>query len=236
MLVTNSSALIVPAQPPATNGAAAAPVFQEAPKPLISIPNPWAWFLWMALILALLAALYFGWRWWRRKPAVVVPPIPAHVRARRRLEQALAMIGEPKPFSILVSGTIREYLEERFDFRAPERTTEEFLHELQSSFLLTRGQKAGLADFLASCDLIKFAKYEPTETELRGLHQSALRLVNETEPRLAPAHVPPPVPNLPPGPPPAEAAQAVVANSQTPNPKPQTPIPNPQSAIHSPEA
>lgn len=207
MLVTNPSALIVPAQPPAANGGAAAPVFQEAPKPLISIPNPWAWFLWTALILALLASLYFGWRWWRKKPAVVVPPIPAHVRARRRLDQALAMIGEPKPFSILVSGTIREYLEERFNFRAPERTTEEFLHELQSSFLLTRGQKASLADFLAGCDLIKFAKYEPTETELRGLHQSALRLVNETEPRQAPANVPPPVPSLPPGPPPAVAPQ-----------------------------
>jgi hypothetical protein len=217
MLVTNSSALIVPAQPPLTNGAAAAPVFQEAPKPLISIPNHWAWFLWTVVILALLAALYFGWRWWRKKPALVIPPIPAHVRARRRLEQALAMIGEPKLFSILVSGAIREYLEERFDFRAPERTTEEFLHELQGSLLLTRDQKNSLAEFLASCDLIKFAKYEPTETELRGLYQSALRLVNETEPRLAPGGVAPPAPNAPPGAPPADA--------------PQSAIPNPQSAL-----
>ena len=215
MLVTNSSALIVPAQPPAAGGAAAAPVFQEAPKPLIYIPNHWAWFLWTLLILALLAALYFGWRWWRKKPALVIPPIPAHVRARRRLEQALAMIGEPKLFSILVSGAIREYLEERFDFRAPERTTEEFLHELQSSLLLTRDQKNSLAEFLASCDLIKFAKYEPTETELRGLYQSALRLVNETEPRLAPAGVAPPVPNAPPGAPSADASQPAVPNPQS---------------------
>ena len=111
MLVTNSSALIVPAQPPATNGAAAAPVFHEAPKPLIYIPNGWAWALWALAILAVLAALYAGWRWWKRKPAVVAPPVPAHVRARRKLEQALAMISEPKPFSILVSGAIREYLE-----------------------------------------------------------------------------------------------------------------------------
>ena len=194
MLVTNSSALIVPAQPPATNAAAAAPVFQDAPKPLIYIPNEWAWFLWTLVILALLAAGYFVWRWWRKKPVVVIPPVPAHVRARRKLEQALALISEPKPFSILVSGAIREYLEERFDFRAPERTTEEFLYELQNSMLLTRDQKSSLAEFLASCDLIKFAKYEPTETELRGLYQSALRLVNETEPRQAPANLPPPAP------------------------------------------
>jgi hypothetical protein len=209
MLVTNSSALIVPAQPPATNGAAA-PIFHEAPKPLIYIPNGWAWVVWTAVILALLAAIYFCWRWWRKKPALVTPPIPAHVRARRRLEQALAKIGEPKLFSILVSGAIREYLEERFDFHAPDRTTDEFLCELQSSLLLTRAQKSSLGEFLASCDLIKFAKYEPTEMELRGLYESALRLVNETETRVAPANVPPPVPSHPPAAPPTGAPQAAV--------------------------
>ena len=217
MIVTNSSALTAPVQPPITNGAAAPPIFHEAPKPLIYIPNGWAWVLWALAILALLAVLYFAWRWWKRKPTVITPPIPAHVRARRKLEQALAMISEPKPFSILVSGAIREYLEERFNFRAPERTTEEFLHELQSSSLLTRDQKQSLGEFLASCDLIKFAKYEPAETELRGLYQSALRLVNETGPRPDPANVPPAAPNPPP--------RSALAASQ------QSSIVAPQSAI-----
>ena len=87
-----------------------------------------------------------------------------------------------------------------FNFHAPDRTTEEFLYELQATNLLTAEQKQSLADFLASCDLIKFAKYEPTETELRGLHASALRLVNETEPRMvldslqSTVAAPPPVP------------------------------------------
>ena len=91
-------------------------------------------------------------------------------------------------------------MEERFEFHAPDRTTEEFLYELQESQLLTPSQKQSLADFLAGCDLIKFAKYEPTETELRALHASALRLVNETEPRLLPPDIqssqpaPPPIP------------------------------------------
>ena len=106
------------------------------------------------------------------------------------LEHALSLISEPKPFSIAVSGAIRVYLEERFQFHAPDRTTEEFLYELQESNLLTPEQKQSLADFLESCDLIKFAKYEPTETELRALHASALRLVNETEPREMPAKRP----------------------------------------------
>ena len=64
--------------------------------------------------------------------------------------------------------------------RAPERTTEEFLGELQSSALLSLTQKRSLADFLVRCDLVKFARDEPTVEQLRELHESALRFVDET--------------------------------------------------------
>ena len=95
---------------------------------------------------------------------------------------------------MLVSDTVRYYLEERFEIRAPERTTEEFLRELRSTDRLLKDQKESLGEFLASCDLVKFAKYEPGETELRGLHGSALRLVEETEP--TPAETVPPAPTI----------------------------------------
>jgi len=188
--MNSNSALIIPAQTPATTNAAP-PVFHEAIKPLIAIPNGWLWFFWIAGILILATAGWLLWRYWRRKAATILlaPPVPPHVHARRMLEHALSLISEPKPFSTAVSGAIRIYLEQRFEFHAPDRTTEEFLHELQASQLLTVEQKLSLAEFLASCDLIKFARYEPTETELRGLHASALRLVNETEPRVLPADV-----------------------------------------------
>jgi len=94
----------------------------------------------------------------------------------------LQWIEEPKPFCTLVSDTIRGYLEERFNFRAPERTTEEFLNELRETDLLMPDQKDSLGDFLQQCDLVKFARYEPTVVELRALHESAVRLVSETEP------------------------------------------------------
>jgi len=74
------------------------------------------------------------------------------------------------------------YLEERFTFRAPERTTEEFLRELSGTDLLAKPQKESLGEFLQSCDLVKFAKYEPGEKELRELHGAALNLVEETKP------------------------------------------------------
>ena len=153
-------------------------------KPPVAIPNGWEW-VWAALgVLAGAAVLFALWKWWQKRQAnlPVEPPVPAHIRAKQKLDEALALISQPKEFCILVSDTIRHYLEERFDFRAPERTTEEFLHELQSTELLAAEQKEKLGEFLESCDLVKFARYEPGEPELRELHNSAVRLVEETEP------------------------------------------------------
>lgn len=158
-------------------------------RPPVEIPSGWQWLIWAAAALALLAGAFWLWRAWKRRKAreEYVPPIPPHVRARRRIEDALRFISDPREFCILVSDALRAYLEERFEFRAPERTTEEFLRELKSTDLLSGAQKLSLADFLARCDLVKFARYEPAEVELRELHCSALRLVNETEPLEAPA-------------------------------------------------
>jgi hypothetical protein len=156
-------------------------------KPPLVIPSGWAWVLWVLGALALAALLFWAWRYWqkRRAQAAVIPVIPAHIRAKQKLQEALALIGQPREFCILVSDTIRTYLEERFEFHAPERTTEEFLHELRETHLLTRDQKDSLGEFLQQCDLVKFAKYEPGEPKLRDLHNSALRLVEETEPIMA---------------------------------------------------
>jgi len=157
-------------------------------KPPVEIPSGWAWLWWTLAALALAALLVWLWRVWSRRRALAppVPIIPPHVRAKQKLKDALEMIGQPREFCILVSDTLRQYLEERFDFRAPERTTEEFLYELKGTHLLTRDQKDSLSLFLERCDLVKFARYEPREPELRDLHTAAVRLVEETEPEPAP--------------------------------------------------
>ncbi len=176
--------MITTSPPPA---AALSPAVQDIRdiKPPIAIPNAWEWVWWTLGALVVLALLYFAWRYWqkRRSQIPVEPPVPAHIRAKQKLEEARALIAQPKPFCILVSDTIRAYLEEQFDFRAPERTTEEFLYELQATDLLLPEQKESLGKFLESCDLVKFAKYEPGEAELRELHGAAVRLVEETEPK-----------------------------------------------------
>jgi hypothetical protein len=172
----------------ATSQTAAAQDALRDIKPPVEIINVWLWVAIgaAALVLAAVAVgliLYFALK---KKPVVVPPSIPPHVRAKQKLKDALELISQPKPFCILVSDTLRSYLEERFRFHAPERTTEEFLHELQATDRLLPDQKESLGEFLKRCDLVKFAQYEPREPELRELHDSAVRLVEETEPAPAP--------------------------------------------------
>jgi len=176
-LVTNPPAPPAPALPQSV-----ADIRDIAPP--VDIPSGLAWVWWgLAVVVVLLVALAL-WFWRRKQPqqTLRVPTLPAHVRAKMKLLDALQLISQPKPFVIAVSDTTRNYLEERFDFRAPERTTEEFLLDLQKTDRLTRDQKESLSGFLERCDLVKFAKYEPGESELRDLHGSAVRLVEETEP------------------------------------------------------
>jgi hypothetical protein len=157
-------------------------------KPPIEIASGTAWIWWIVLMVAIAVAAFLLSYWLKRRKLNVVlpPPVPPHIRAKKKLKEALALITQPKPFVVAVSDTARSYLEERFNFRAPERTTEEFLRELAGTKLLLPDQKDSLGNFLESCDLVKFAKYEPGEKELMDLHGSALRLIEETEPQPQP--------------------------------------------------
>ncbi len=156
-------------------------------KPPVEIMSAWTL---VAIILGVLAAiaLLIGLIILivvlivRKRRGQLPPVIPPHERAKLKLNDALRLISQPKPCVIAISDALRCYLEERFDFHAPERTTEEFLHEMQATQLLNTDQKQSLAAFLQRCDLVKFARFEPVEKELRDLHAAALQLVVETEP------------------------------------------------------
>ena len=197
---TNSAALSLPSSP--TNSASATNGLHDIRAP-VEIPNGWVWLWWMLALLTVAALGYWLWRYWQRGRTEGPLPekiIPSHDRARQRLREAEALLDQPKPFCIAVSDTIRIYLEERFELHAPERTTEEFLYELQSSHELTPPQKETLGEFLGVCDLVKFARHEPVVAELQAMLQVANRLVNETEP-------PPPL---------APGAQAANASPDSP--------------------
>jgi len=129
----------------------------------------WAWVLTAAGIIV-------GGIFWvnrRRQQAEELVRIfkPAHEVAYERLrsliEQDLVKKGKIKEFYECISDILRHYIEHRFNLRAPDRTTEEFLIELASANILAKSDQDRLAEFLQHCDLVKFARYNPTTEQIQ---------------------------------------------------------------------
>jgi hypothetical protein len=147
----------------------------------------WIWaFLLVALLSAIagFAALHF-----LSKPRTILhhaPPPPSHelaLRALKRLkEKGWIEQRQIEPFYVELSNIVRQYIENRFDLRAPEQTTEEFIREASHARKLQPEHQQLTAEFLAQSDLVKFARHEPDEETMRGALAAAERLVAETIP------------------------------------------------------
>lgn len=181
-MASNNSALVLPTQPTAVSGTNAVDI--RGIKDPIYIPNTYAWVGWVLLGIAVAVAAWLLWKKFRRKksitkPAVVIPP---HRRAKNRLRNANELLSDPYAYCSLISDVVRTYLEERFELHAPDRTTEEFLNDMRTTAALRPDHKGLLEEFLSQCDLVKFARFEPTHDELKSLLNSALRFIDETAP------------------------------------------------------
>lgn len=134
------------------------------------------------LIAAVTAAFVYRARKRKRK---VLPPPAAHEVALARLQRLLdsGLVEERKyiEFTIKVSDVLRHYIEDRFGLRAPERTTEEFLEEARSGLPTGDGERKMLEDFLAHCDLVKFAAFEPTGEDVQRTFDSCRDFIMTTK-------------------------------------------------------
>ncbi len=151
---------------------------------LISEQTPILKAWWLAGSLAALlglAALVVLWQRRHRR----VQRRNAYEIARARLDRLLSR-GTPQDeqarekFFVEISAIIRRYLEDRFDLRAPELTTEEFLALAGTSGVLSAEHQGLLRDFLRQADLIKFAGVHASEGEIRSSTDLAIRFLEET--------------------------------------------------------
>jgi hypothetical protein len=110
---------------------------------------------------------------------------PAHEIAYERLqflvEQNLVEEGKIKEFYEHISDILRHYIEHRFNLRAPERTTEEFLSEVPSANILGKPDQDRLGEFLQHCDLVKFAKYSPTTEQIQKTFDLVKDFIEKTK-------------------------------------------------------
>jgi hypothetical protein len=145
------------------------------------------WWLWAGLA-AVPAALVAGIAFMRRpKKAVPVKRVyrAAHEIALEMLKclaaEKLVEQGRITEYYQKLSGCLRHYIENRFALRAPEQTTEEFLSQLGDSDALRPDHKQQLRQFLEHCDLVKFARYQPTGEQINESMTIAERFINSTK-------------------------------------------------------
>ncbi len=149
-------------------------------------------FLVVGLTILFAGLAIAGVIYWKKTAA---EKIPAAVQLRpeeialqeldRLLAEKLLARGEIKLFHLRISDILRRYIENRFGLKAPERTTEEFLTYIsivESSENAPLGShKALLADFLTQCDLVKFARHEPTVAESEKTVDICREFIEETK-------------------------------------------------------
>jgi hypothetical protein len=145
------------------------------------------WWLWILSAVSIIAAIIGTWAYLRQKRIDKLVRIfkPAHeiayARLRALVKDDLIKAGKVKEFYERVSNILRHYIEHRFDLRAPERTTEEFLIELQQTDVLPAPDKARLGEFLRHCDLVKFANMSPATEQIQRTFDLAKDFIDKTK-------------------------------------------------------
>ncbi len=154
---------------------------------VVEMPKPAGrWWLWTLAVLGV-AAVPAGWLLLRgRRSRQVVRVFKsahevAYLRLRALVAANLVEQGQVKEFYEQISGILRHYIEDRFALHAPDRTTEEFLSELRFTGTLAPADKQTLEEFLTHCDLVKFAKHEPTTEQIQRTFDLVKDFVERTK-------------------------------------------------------
>lgn len=136
------------------------------------------------LMLLVTGALVAAGIYFRRHRKKVVRR-SAYEIARRRLDQLLKSglpnnENEIENFFVKISSIVRKYLEDRFEFHAPDLTTEEFLELASKSRELTDDHQKLLRGFLKQADLVKFAGLRASAEEIEKSRDAAARFLEDT--------------------------------------------------------
>ena len=145
------------------------------------IPEP-RWHLYAIVAALVLVALLLLWVFYKRKSTEETEEIHPLSDQEQALQRLAALLesqkheSDVKSFFIELSDIVRWYVERLTGIRAPELTTEEFLHKIAKpvrqwgGFERQPSRPVGslesLVPFLEAADVVKFAKHVPTDSEI----------------------------------------------------------------------
>lgn len=155
-------------------------------KSPLSIPYSWLFYLVLASILLVIAGAIGGYLFYQRRKISDMVSAPlrspeeiAYERLKTLNGSNLLAEGQLKKYYIILSETIRAYLEAKFEISVLDRTTNELDEEMRQA-KLDKSFCNQVKDFLERCDLVKFAKYRPTRETIEADFETGWSIVSKT--------------------------------------------------------
>ena len=125
-------------------------------------------------------------RYGRREPTAMEAPGPEVPLAERTLmalqlleQQQLWQQGFHKQYHSELTDILRNYIEQRYEVHAMERTTDELMLTLKLS-PIDQEALGMLHNMLLLADMVKFARMSPLPLENEGMMTNAIRFVERT--------------------------------------------------------
>jgi hypothetical protein len=153
-----------------------------APEELPPAPSQARALGWVVLAIVLLLLVLNGWAVYRRRrQESAVPPSQWALRELQQIHlPADSTERELAEFYTRLSDVLRRYVELRYHLPAPEQTTAEFLEAMRQAPPWQPEQQGRLRNFLEQCDLVKFARAQPSGEECRKVAEIARAFVEQT--------------------------------------------------------
>jgi hypothetical protein len=169
-------------------------------KKQAEIQEPVRWVMWLSIacLIIILAALAV-WLWQRRRQPKLQPASQpdtdlialAESDLRDLIRRGMLEEGLTKQFYVSLSDIIKRILEAGFQIQTLEKTTSEILEELKLAGDDKRPGQAldTIESVLTECDLVKFAKYIPSQPENNAAVESAFEILDLAKKMKQPATV-----------------------------------------------
>ncbi|UCD58962.1 MAG: hypothetical protein JSV16_07605, partial [Candidatus Hydrogenedentota bacterium] len=110
---------------------------------------------------------------------------PAHEEALESLERLLGKRlierGREREFCFEISEIFRRYMQARFGIPALDLTTDEILPRVEKNGIVEENLRLVVREFLTGTDLVKFAKYRPTQEEIEEIIDHTRLFIDKTK-------------------------------------------------------